>query len=375
MLNCLYGLMKLLPVQKKITYISRQSNELSVDFRLIINEMKRRHPEYENVALIKMIGKSVPDKIGYGFHMLRQMYHAATSEMVVLDTYCIIISLLKQRKSLKVIQMWHALGAMKKFGYSILDKGEGTQRSLAESMKMHKNYTYVFSSSVFCSRFFAEAFHVSMDHMVVMPLPRLDLLLDDDYSGKIEMEITKQYPQLLEKRKKTIVYAPTFRKDGGDFEEEELRIAAEMLADSVDYDRYNLVMKFHPLSKIEISNKSVIQDAKFSTIDFCRVADFVILDYSAVVFEAVMLGKPLYFYTFDYDAYMENRDVYIDFRKYVPGMIAETPGELMSAIDSGTTHTEKLEAFRTLMISKPRGTSYTDDVIDFFEKILVDNHK
>ena len=58
--------------------------------------------------------------------MLRQMYHAATSEIVVLDTYCIIISLLKQRKSLKVIQMWHALGAMKKFGYSILDKGEGT---------------------------------------------------------------------------------------------------------------------------------------------------------------------------------------------------------------------------------------------------------
>ena len=127
-LNGLYSLMKLFPVQKKITYISRQSNELSVDFKLIINKMQERHPEYKNVALIKMIGKSVPEKAVYGFHMLRQMYHAATSEIVVLDTYCIIISLLKQRKSLKVIQMWHALGAMKKFGYSILDKGEGTDR-------------------------------------------------------------------------------------------------------------------------------------------------------------------------------------------------------------------------------------------------------
>ena len=104
------------------------------------------------------------------------MYHIATSEMVVLDTYCIAVSVLHQRKSLVVIQMWHALGAMKKFGYSILDKGEGTKRSLAEAMQMHKNYTYIFSSSEFCCRFFAEAFNASIDQMVVMPLPRLDLI-------------------------------------------------------------------------------------------------------------------------------------------------------------------------------------------------------
>ena len=61
-LNGLYSLMKLFPVQKKITYISRQSNELSVDFKLIINKMQERHPEYKNVALIKMIGKSVRKK-------------------------------------------------------------------------------------------------------------------------------------------------------------------------------------------------------------------------------------------------------------------------------------------------------------------------
>ena len=181
-LNGFYSLFKLLPVQKK-------SNSLSVDYQLVIREMSRRHPEYQNVTLIRMIGKGFREKLGYCFHMIRQMYHVATSEIVVLDTYCIVVSLLNQRRSLTVIQMWHALGAMKKFGYSILDKGEGTDSSMAKAMRMHRNYTYVFTSSEFCSRYFAEAFHVTMDQMVVMPLPRLDLLHDEEYVRGIREKI------------------------------------------------------------------------------------------------------------------------------------------------------------------------------------------
>ena len=276
-LNGIYSIFKLFPVKKKITYISRQSNVLPVDFDLVIREMERRHPEYQQVTLIKMIGKSLPEKIGYCFHMFRQMYHIATSEMVVLDTYCIAVSVLHQRKSLVVIQMWHALGAMKKFGYSILDKGEGTKRSLAEAMQMHKNYTYIFSSSEFCCRFFAEAFNASIDQMVVMPLPRLDLLFDPEHIANVKKKILSQYPRLADKTKKTIVYAPTFRKEGGSFEEKELEAAAEKLAKSIDYERYNLVAKFHPLSDVKLQNENVIQDKIFSTIDFCQMADAVIL--------------------------------------------------------------------------------------------------
>ena len=369
-LNCIYSIFKLFPVKKKITYISRQSNALPLDFELVIREMSRRHPEYQQVALTKMIGKSIPEKIGYCFHMLRQMYHIATSEMVVLDTYCIAVSLLRQRRSLIVVQMWHALGAMKKFGYSILDKGEGTDHSFAEAMRMHRNYTYVFSSSEFCSPFFAEAFNVPQKKMRVMPLPRLDLLHDPTYTEAMEKKILRQYPQLSDKRKKTLVYAPTFRKEGGSFEEKELEAAAERLAKAVDYDRYNLVAKFHPLSGITLQNDNVIQDKTFSTIDFCQMADAVILDYSAVVFEIAMLGKPMYFYAFDYDSYMENRDVYIDFKKYVPGVITGDPQELMAAIDRNESDPEQQKAFRDLMISRPKSSSYTEDVADFFENVL-----
>ena len=359
-LNGIYSIFKLFPVKKKITYISRQSNVLPVDFDLVIREMKRRHPEYQQVTLIKMIGKSLPEKIGYCFHMFRQMYHIATSEMVVLDTYCIAVSVLHQRKSLVVIQMWHALGAMKKFGYSILDKGEGTKRSLAEAMQMHKNYTYIFSSSEFCCRFFAEAFNASIDQMVVMPLPRLDLLFDPEHIANVKKKILSQYPRL----------APTFRKEGGSFEEKELEAAAEKLAEAIDYERYNLVTKFHPLSGITLRNENVIQDKIFSTIDFCQMADAVILDYSAVVFEISMLGKPMYFYAFDYDSYMKSRDVYIDFKKYVPGIITGDTQKLMAAIDNNESDSGRQKEFRDLMISRPKSSSYTADAADFIEKVL-----
>lgn len=374
-LNIVYGVFKLLPVQRKITYISRQSNTLPVDFGLVIQEMERRHLEYQTVVLIRMIGEGICGKIGYCLHIFRQMYHIATSEMVVLDTYCIAVSLLHQRDSLIVVQMWHALGAMKKFGYSILDKEEGTKRSLAEAMQMHKNYTYVFTSSEFCAPFFAEAFHVSARKMVVMPLPRLDLLKDVEYVENIKEHIYSRYPQLLEGEKEILVYAPTFRKEGGNFEEESLKLAAEKLASVIDHSRYQLVVKFHPLSNIVLRDSSVLQDWEFSTIDFCQIADAVILDYSAVMFEVALLGKPMYFYTFDYDSYMESRDVYIDFRKYIPGVITGEAQKLAEAIEHHDSDAGQQETFRDRMVSPSKSGSYTRDVADFFEKVLAERRQ
>ena len=149
-----------------------------------------------------------------------------------------------------------------------------------------------------------------------------------------------------------------------------MRQAAEKLADAVDYNKYNFVAKFHPLSNITLENPKVIQDTFFSTIDFCRIADAVVLDYSAVVFEVAVLEKPMYFYTFDYDSYMKNRDVYIDFKEIVPGMITGDAEEITAAIDRNENDTDRLERFRELMVRRPEGKNYTEDIGDFFEKIL-----
>ena len=124
-------------MEKKIVYISRELDKPPVDFLLLKADIEKRYPDYKNVILCKTLKKGIVSKFKYILHMFRQMYHIATAQAVILDTYCIAVSILRHRKSLLIIQMWHALGALKKFGYSIVDKPEGTSKKIAKALKMH----------------------------------------------------------------------------------------------------------------------------------------------------------------------------------------------------------------------------------------------
>ena len=118
----IYAVLKRLPVQKKIVFMSRQSNEPSLDIRMTADEIKKSHPDYKTVILCRKIEKNLKGMAGYGLHMFRQLYHMATAEAAVLDSYCIPACCLHHRKGFLIVQMWHSIGTMKKFGYSILDQ-------------------------------------------------------------------------------------------------------------------------------------------------------------------------------------------------------------------------------------------------------------
>ena len=370
-LNLLFSCMKLLPVKKKITYISRQMNVTPLDFQLVIDEFRRQDDSYEHVVLAKMIPKGIIGKFSYCFHMLVQMYHIATSEVVILDTYCITISLLKQRESLIVIQMWHALGAFKKFGYSILDQEEGSSSKIAKMMKMHENYTYVLSSSEFASSFFAEAFHVEPNKMRIYPLPKTDLLVDDTLRKRITNQICESYPQLQNTTKKIIIYAPTFRKEENS--KLEMQEAVNEFIKEVDFEKYELIVKKHVLSEFKVQDSRVILDEKFSSLEFFYMADIIVTDYSAVLFEALLMDKPIYFYAFDYQDYMQKRDFYIDYFEEMPGKIETDAKKLMEAIETEDVSYNKRKQFRNKMIV-PCRESYTKDFVDFLRESM-DEHK
>ena len=65
-----YALLKLLPVQRKVVMISRQSNKLRPDFEQIGAALARRDPSVRIVYLCRMIGDTLPAWIGYGVHLL-----------------------------------------------------------------------------------------------------------------------------------------------------------------------------------------------------------------------------------------------------------------------------------------------------------------
>ncbi len=366
-LKAIYFFLKLLPSKKKITFISRQSNNINIDFKLLTDDLNERYSEYKIVVLTKKIEGNIFNKIKYIFHILRQMYHIATSKVVVLDTYCIPISILKHKKNLKVIQMWHALGSFKKFGLSIKNKKEGTSTKLISIMKMHQNYDYIFCSSTKCSKNFAEAFGYSEDKVLPYPLPRLDLFKNKQYKKEMANKIYNKYPEL--KNKKNILYAPTFRIEGANRKKSKSIINVNKLIENIDFEKYNLIIKFHPLSDITLSDNRVICDKTFKTSDFLFVSDYVITDYSAIVYEASYLTKPLFFYSYDIEEYTKNRDFYLDINKDLPGIIIKDSKIIINNIENNKYDLHKVKKFSNDNIKKCR-ISYTKDINDFIINLI-----
>ena len=57
-LRIVYFFLKMLRINdKKILLMSRQSNEKSIDFELIENDIKKRYPDYKIVTLTKTLNK------------------------------------------------------------------------------------------------------------------------------------------------------------------------------------------------------------------------------------------------------------------------------------------------------------------------------
>ena len=236
----LYSFFKLFPIQNKITMISRQSNKETLDFKLLREKIEKNDKNKKVVVLCHKLEGGInaksTEKMRYGIHMLSQMYNIATSKVVILDSYCILISILKHKKKLKVIQMWHSMGTMKKFGYQILNMEEGSKKEVAMLMKMHKNYDYVFASSMAYAEQLAEGFDCTLDKIRIFSLPRVDLLTSEEYKKMIVEKIEEKYP--VTAKKKNILYCPTFRKDEKRLKEEIYKMIKE-----VDFNKYNLILK------------------------------------------------------------------------------------------------------------------------------------
>jgi len=312
-LNIIYSFFKLLKSQKKVVMISRQSNEVNDDFKLLGEELLKNGVKvvYLCRTLDGGVNSTVFTKISYGFHLFTQMYHLATSEACVLDTYCLVVSILKHKKSLKIVQIWHTVGKLKKFGWQIIGKGEGSSETIASVMKMHENYDVIYYAGEDYKEVLMEGFKSTADKFRKFTLPRIDLLNDEEYIKNTRKAIFEKYPVLKEKT--NVVYAPTFRKNEEQFQEN-----FNKLLEAFNFDKYNLIIKLHPLTKTVLSDSRAIIDNDFSTFQMLTCADKLISDYSCVVYEAGIKNIPLYFYNYDMNNYETVRGLVIDYNE-LPG--------------------------------------------------------
>ena len=353
-LKFIYFFIKIFPTKKnKITMLSRQSNTISLDFQLIKEKVEEKDENISIVVLCKKIPKGLLKKLGYCFYMLKTLYHIATSSICIIDGYNIQISALKHKKELKIIQIWHSMGAIKKFGYQILNKNEGSNYNTAKIMQMHKNYTNVICTSNATKEFYSEAFGIEKDKILTLGMPRIDYLLGKDIEKKQE-ELYNQYPDLKEKCK--IVYVPTFRK-GTKIPYEEI------IKEFSNNDKYKLIIRPHPLDKEAVDSKYLI-DSKYETQDLIKIADYVITDYSAVAFEAAVLEKKLFFYLYDIKEYNENRGLNINLKEEMPQSTFSEIKDIKYAIENNDYEYENMKNFKEKYV-ETADTNNTERITDY----------
>lgn len=300
----------------KVAIISRESDEKTLDVRMLEEELRQRGVSVKVLTKLLTKEKSVKNAVGYMGHMLRQEAEILSSDVVVLDTYCIPASMLPHREGTKVIQMWHALGAIKKFGWQTVGKPDGTSEKTAKMMRMHSGYDYVISPSDVTSEYYAEAFRTPKNKIVKFGLPRIDYIREvthGDTATETQERIKSRYPKLKEQGKKTILYAPTFRRGSSP--------DVLGLADALDQEKYNILVKLHPLygGGSRLFRDNIIYDDYFSTYELLAAADAVVSDYSSLVIEATLSDKPLYLYTYDIDEYGNSTGLNMDFAKEAIG--------------------------------------------------------
>lgn len=319
----------------RVLYLSRQSNEKSLDMQLLEQAIEMQAPGTEQVFRLKMMEDGLRDKMKYCFHILGDMQAIASSRVVILDTYSIAVSCLKHHPQVRVIQMWHALGTVKKFGLQALDTKEGRDAKVSRAMRMHKHYDYVLAPSAATAKFYMEAFGCGAEQIKICSLPRVDRILTPQEG--LAQSFFSQNPGLGDK--KIVLYLPTFR-------DREAYVAEELKTAFSDETLYQLIIRTHPLSKVK-KDEQYTANGDFSTYDLMQMADIIITDYSACAFEAGLLMKPLYFFVPDYSLYLKERGLNVDLKAEMPEFVFEDAQQLVDAVKTKAYDYDSLYAFKS----------------------------
>ena len=92
----------------------------------------------------------------------------------------------------------------------------------------------------------------------------------------------------------------------------------------------DVIVKCHPLDDLRINNPHVFQHYP-SQYDMLFVADYVISDYSTVIYEAGLLDLPVFLYAYDWPDYSKKRSLYIDPKRDIPTLFTDDAEAIVRA--------------------------------------------
>ena len=247
--------------------------------------------DYSKLSLFEKLAKSISF-----------MQYYAQAKYVFICDYFLPVSSCNKKNETKVIQLWHASGLQKKFGYDAKD-----DLGSFLFVRPTKNFDLVSVSAECMRSIIAKNWRLPLENVQALGTSRSDLFFEEGYADKCRKKFYELYPDAL--GKKVVLWAPSFRGNGSDAEICDLDGILK-LKESLD-EEFFFIIKLHP----HLQYKYKIDNCDMNTEELYAVTDILITDYSSVLYDYLLFGGNVFFYVPDYEEYIKTRGMYIDYRE------------------------------------------------------------
>jgi CDP-glycerol glycerophosphotransferase (TagB/SpsB family) len=339
-LRVLGGLFGLLPARpRRVVLASPRKRVLDGNLLFAYRAIRALRPEWDCVLLLEPYGYGIAAKIAYALRMVRAMYHLRTAAVVIVDNAYLPIHVAPHPSRTTVVQVWHAAGALKRFGLDTEPQPRDSERTF-----LHRHYDWVVASGEQSREPWSRALRTPLDRVVALGSPRTDLFFDEAALAEARLRILARYQALSGRR--VITYAPTFRGRGRGKRPAGGLDAGTLRAGLAPSDI--LVLKSHPnldARLVDTSGFEVTIDPAEDMNDVLAATDILVTDYSSSIFEWALLRRPLVLLVPDLEDYERQPGLYLDYRAEMIGtQVVDTSG-VLDAIVAGRFDLAAYEPF------------------------------
>jgi teichoic acid ribitol-phosphate primase len=350
-----------LPLRRRVVLATAHSARLTGNLASLQDDLAGRTPAIPVIVLARRPARGIRGRLAAMVQALWAGYYLATSRVFIVDDYFFPIYVVRPRDGTTVIQTWHASGAFKKIGYSLLDRSFGADEALVERVPIHSNYDVCLVASQLAAPAYAEAFRQPLERFRSdLGIPRTDVFFGDDRLAAIRATVGSKYG--LDGTRRVVLYAPTFRGDtitnAHATDDLDLQLLRDVLGDD-----HVILVRLHPFVRAgtaigpDLAGFAIDASDHPDINELMLVSDVLVTDYSSAIYEFALLDKPMVFFAPDYDAYERERGFYFDYRTGLPGPIFETTQALAGYLRAGAFDLERVARFRAASFEVADGRS------------------
>ena len=338
LLGWIFGRLPMVP--DRVVLASPRISRLEGNLAFIHAELRARNPALRPVVLLDTYGYGLRAKAAYLLRTIRGMYYLRTSPLVVIDNAYLPVHVAPHGRATRVVQVWHAVSAVKRFGLDTVEPPAEPERTF-----LHRYYDEVVVSSERVRATYAAALRTPIDRVLALGTPRTDFFFDQAAMEAARRRLLAAHPMLAGRTGRALrPDVARSRQPEGVGRSPGPRPSARAVACPITPSCSRPI----PTSirrRCPTDGYDVVLDPRDEINDMLALTDILITDYSSAIFEFALLRRPIVLLTGDLADYARDPGVCLDFATEMIGTQVIDTDAAAAAILEGRFDLSGYDAF------------------------------